>query len=322
MLATSSTTATSRPAAAKPQHPAQLQLAELLQLQHSAKQLAQRNKHRSKASTSGMHAAVFRARGMEFEEHRAYIPGDDIRNIDWRVTARTGTAHSKLFREERERPVLIAIDQGQSMQFATRGRFKAVRAAEAGVIAAWLAAAQGDRVGGLIAGGEFHRELRPAAGKHGCLQLIRSLLALQENDASASAQATNLATLLSRLAHVAHPGAQAFIFSDFAQWNEAAERQLRLLCQHVPTTLGMVYDPIDQALPEQASGILQFSHRGERGQINASSKAAKRAYAAQFSERLAKLKQAALSNRCGWLMLPTTQPAVEVFQEAYAGQRK
>ena len=94
---------------------------------------------------SGSHLSRFKGRGMEFDEACPYQAGDDIRNLDWRVTARSGRAHTKLFREERERSVLFWVDFRSNMQFATRGRFKTVLASEAAALLAWATRRQGNR---------------------------------------------------------------------------------------------------------------------------------------------------------------------------------
>ena len=123
--------------------------------------------------SGGGYVSPYRGRGMEFEEVRAYQPGDDIRNMDWRVTARTGRPHTKLFREERERPVLFLVDLGPSMAFGTRVAFKSVVAARAAALLAWAARDNGDRIGGIVFAGKRHRELRPAARERGMLPFSR-----------------------------------------------------------------------------------------------------------------------------------------------------
>lgn len=97
----------------------------------------------------GGHRSAFRGRGMEFDEVRAYQPGDDIRTIDWRVTARTGRTHTKLFQEERERPVLLLSDARRAMRFGTRDCFKSVLSARVTALLTWVALAGNDRVGGV-----------------------------------------------------------------------------------------------------------------------------------------------------------------------------
>ena len=114
---------------------------------------------------TGAYVSRFRGRGMEFDESRPYQPGDDPRSIDWRVTARSTTAYTKLFREERERPVLIAVDLRSNMHFATQGCFKSVNASRAAALLSWAAHHRGDRLGGLIFGDTTHRELKPRLGR-------------------------------------------------------------------------------------------------------------------------------------------------------------
>ena len=117
---------------------------------------------------------------MEYSESRIYLPGDDIRSIDWRVTARTGRVHTKLFHEERDRPVLFVVDLGGHMRFGTRRAFKSVVAAEATSLLAWTAAANGDRVGGLAFADGHTAESRIRGGRHGVLALFRTLAGFQE----------------------------------------------------------------------------------------------------------------------------------------------
>ena len=118
---------------------------ELIELRRHARKLDLTRRRPALAQLAGNHASRFRGRGMDYQESRAYQPGDDIRNMDWRVTARSGRAHTKLFQEERERPVVFCIDLGPSLFFATRGALKSVIAARAATLLAWAAAAQGDR---------------------------------------------------------------------------------------------------------------------------------------------------------------------------------
>ena len=117
------------------------------------------------SALAGAYRSRFRGRGVDFLESRNYQPGDDIRNMDWRVTARTGRAHTKVFQEERERPVLVAVDAGPSLFFGTRKRLKSVAAAELAAVISWAAVRRGDRIGGFLFAPGSHRELRPAGGR-------------------------------------------------------------------------------------------------------------------------------------------------------------
>lgn len=123
--------------------------AELAALRPLAARLDMTTTRRASAQLSGTKRSAVRGRGVEFAEVRAYVPGDEVRQIDWRVTARTGTPHSKLFEEERERPVIVVTDMRQPMRFGTRQCFKSVAAARAAALRMWGAVLRGDRVGGV-----------------------------------------------------------------------------------------------------------------------------------------------------------------------------
>ena len=130
-----------------------------------------------KAQLAGGHLSAFRGRGMEYHESRPYQPGDDIRAIDWRVTARSGRTHTKVYREERERPVLLWLDLTRSMFFGTQTCFKSVLASKLAALLAWSSVQHGDRLGYLFFSEQQHVEIRPARGKHTALQFIQQLVA-------------------------------------------------------------------------------------------------------------------------------------------------
>ncbi|MGR8999333.1 MAG: DUF58 domain-containing protein, partial [Gammaproteobacteria bacterium] len=128
---------------------------------------------------SGGYVSRFKGRGMEFDETRLYQPGDDIRSIDWRVTARSGKTHTKMFREERERPVFISVDNRLAMHFATRGVFKSVLAAKLAGLLAWAADYHGDRIGGQLFSEHECREIKPQNGRHAVLRFLNALVKAQ-----------------------------------------------------------------------------------------------------------------------------------------------
>ncbi len=127
-------------------------LDELLELRHQAHTLGLASHHLVNTTFSGLYASVFRGQGLNFEEVREYREGDDIRNMDWKVTARTNEPHLKVYREERERSVVLCVDHGPHMFFGTRGTFKSVQAARAAALLGWAANSVNDRVGGMLFG--------------------------------------------------------------------------------------------------------------------------------------------------------------------------
>jgi len=197
---------------------------------------------------------------MEFDEARRYQPGDDVRTLDWRVTARTGIPHTKMFREERERPVITWLDMRPSMFFATRGAFKSVVAAKAAALIAWKANKQGDRLGGLIFGADEHHELRPRHGKASTLHMIEQLsLATQwQPDRNTAVEA---ADSLARLRRVAKPGSLIFLFSDFRNLGNKASLNIAQLARHNEVVLFHVFDPLEQQLPPDGDYRVSWQQR-------------------------------------------------------------
>jgi len=203
--------------------------------------------------SSGTHLSRFRGRGMEFDEARLYQPGDEIRSIDWRVTARTGRPHTKLFRDERERSVLFWVDYRSPMYFATRGVFKSVLASQAAAMLAWSANHQGDKLGGLAFSEQGHREIRPGNGDRAALNLINLLAESSRNkpeQTSPTLRRTALTNALARIRRVARPGSLLFLISDFRELDTDAERHLASLACHNDLVLLHLHDPLEADLPK------------------------------------------------------------------------
>lgn len=245
--------------------PNQVTLSALLALQAKARGLDLSSRKRVLTDNAGTHLSGFRGRGMEFEEHRIYQAGDDVRAIDWRVTARTGTAHIKRFREERERPVYLLADFSSPMLFATRGVFKSVLAAEAAAMLGWAAVANRDRIGGIVVGPQSLAEVRPASGNKGLLRYCNQLaeshqqaldFALADTLAKTPPEEPSESQLLKALLHVqrlARGGAVVVVMSDFQSLPESAATVLQKLASRCELIVGMVSDPFERELPPQKS---------------------------------------------------------------------
>lgn len=232
-----------------------LALADLIALRRESSGFTLRSRQ-IRAAQNGTYLSRVRGRGMAFAEVRGYQPGDDVRSIDWRVTARRGKPHTKLFQEERERPVLLAVDYRRPMFFATRGCFKAVQASKLAALLAWNALQQGDRVGAFLFSEDRHCELRPQLGKTGVLNLLRQMVAdpaWQRPPHQPFEPRQRLALTLMRLRRVARPGSMILLLSDFAQWDEQIEKQLSLLSRHSDLGLIFCYDPLEAELPPAGS---------------------------------------------------------------------
>ena len=180
----------------------------LIGLRFPASQLQLTRRNRALSALTGPNKANFRGRGIDFEEVRSYQAGDDIRTIDWRVTARTGAAHTKVFREERERPVLVVVDQRGSQFFGSQHCFKSVLAAHLAGLLAWSALGNGDRVGGLVFNDSRHREVRPRRSRKTVLTILSQIEAFNRRLPPASGDDHSLAAMLDNLRRIARPGYQ------------------------------------------------------------------------------------------------------------------
>lgn len=266
---------------------------------------------------AGGHRSSFRGRGMEYDHSRQYVPGDDIRNIDWRVTARTGRVHTKLFHEERERPVYLCVDFRAPMFFATRGRYKAVVASECAALLAWRAHQGGDRVGGLILADTSHHEYKPGRGRPAVLRLIRHLVEHPAWDAPSGADSGDglMERSLQRLLRVVHPGSLVFLISDFRHWSEACRRRLLALSRHNELLLLLVYDPLERALPPPGQYLLQGpGGQGERLCLDTSDPTLCARYARRFAARRQALAQLARTPAIHYLECCTTDDPAQVLR--------
>jgi uncharacterized protein (DUF58 family) len=204
----------------------------------------------SRSVITGTHRSRFRGRGMDYLESRHYQAGDDIRNMDWRITARAGRPHVKLYEEERERPVVALVDLGPGMFFGTRGAFKSVVAARLAALVGWAAVANHDRIGALLFNGEHH-ELQPAGGRHAILRLIRALARAGDPAVGLAhvAEPGALSAALTRLRRVARPGSLVFMISDFYSMDEETGRHLGRLRRHSDILACQVADPLELTPP-------------------------------------------------------------------------
>jgi len=288
----------------------------LIALQRDAA-LLKLNTGRIKTHLSGNYLSAFKGRGMEFDEARPYQPGDDIRNMDWRVTARTNKPHSKVFREERERPVLLWVDFRHSMFFGTRQCFKSVLAARVAALLAWKASQQGDRLGGLIFSEQQHQELRPSRGKSAALHLIKQLSEFSQNrpdlKVDTETRKHDAGHALSRLLHVARPGSLIYLISDFRHVSSQLESSLSRLRRHNEVVLIHLYDPLESQLP--SAGFYRVSDGLNETEINASDKQGRHQYQQRFERHRENLQLLCQKNKLRYVPLATDQPLLSSLQQ-------
>lgn len=258
----------------------QVEVDQLLQQRFVAGRLKFGRRHMPATQLAGPHLSRYRGRGMDFDESRIYFPGDDIRTMDWKVTARTGVPHSKVYKEERERPVFMLVDFGPSMFFGTQIAFKSVVAAQTAAILSWVAVAHGDRVGMLIFSDSGHKEMKPAGGRRGVLRLLNLLANASKPSVPVTSNPKLLAEALLRTRRVCRPGSLIFILSDFYQLDNDAERHLSNLRQHNDVTACWIYDRLESSPPPP--GRYTISNGLQRHLLDLSGKQASSNYRQRF----------------------------------------
>jgi len=250
----------------------ELVMAELLHYQNKTALIdlsARKNIH---GQMSGNYLSRSKGRGMEFDEVRHYQTGDDIRAIDWRVTARTGKTHTKLFREELERPVLIATDLSASMHFGSQLLFKSVQASHLASLVAWHAKNRGDRLGGIVFNQLEHLELKPRSRKEGVLHYLHALTAMHLSQHKSQYSSLHnkvnrtdepnvdnesyFSDNCARIRQVAKPGSLVYLITDAQQLKKTqsvhqqdALRHLTQISQHCELVVCLIDDPLEQELP-------------------------------------------------------------------------
>jgi uncharacterized protein (DUF58 family) len=267
---------------------------------------------------TGAYVSHFRGRGMEFDESRPYQPGDDPRSIDWRVTARSTTAYTKLFREERERPVLVVVDLRPNMHFATQGCYKSVNASRAAALLAWAAHHRGDRLGGLVFGGTTHRELKPKLGRQAALRFVHTLVEHPDWQGGETPPAAEddqpLSHAMAALRRVVRPGSLVVILSDFLGFNRTAQSYLSSVARHNEVLAVFLSDPIERELPPPGRYRLVSGH--DELAIDTFAQAARRDYEAAFRGRLEELESFCQTYGVHLMPMSTDDDPVAALQTA------
>lgn len=276
-------------------------LDDLLELRHQAHTLGLASFHLVNSTLSGLFASVFRGSGLDFDEVREYREGDDVRNMEWNVTARTGTPHLKVFREERERTVMLCVDHGAHMNFGTHGTFKSIQAARAAALLGWAANNNQDRVGGLLYGGsetEGLRYFRPERSRRALWQVLNTLTQTTSEDLIVE---DRLLTALQHIERGAWTGALVFVIGEFNRDVSALERTLGSLQQRHDVVLFPIDDPVDRDLPEMGTVVFE-NPAGDRVAINTDDKQGRKAYRTAWLDRRLALQK--LANRLGIDVIP------------------
>jgi uncharacterized protein (DUF58 family) len=298
-------------------------LEEMLVQRHAAKNLDYLAHNRSIAGISGLHLSKMRGRGLDFEEFRPYQAGDDIRLIDWRVTARTNRPFTKVFREERERPVIIAVDQTHNMYFGSQVAFKSVLAAQAAALFCWLAIDNGDRVGGLVFSDWDSSLVRPKRSRRSALHLLNQLYQYNQELQHVKDPETHrqpepgfqpgLAHALGQIRRITKPGSTLYVISDFMTLDAKALQYLNQLSRHNNVVCCMIYDALEETLP--VPGVYSITDGAHKGALNTHSSKVRNRYKAQFQQRMQGLESDLEKLKIQLIKVRTNQLVVEQIRQ-------
>lgn len=305
-------------------HPAIASLHDMVKLRYGARELTGFPKIQARQMLAGGHKSRFRGRGMDFDQVRIYQPGDDVRSIDWRVTARTQIPHTKIFSEERERPILVISDLRNPMFFGSQ-RLKSVVACEISAALAWAGLAANDRAGGLIFGQQQQMDVKPRRSHHAVLQLIHGLqdysaklLNLQDSDKS-DVDRYSLAEMLEEARRFVLPGSTVFIVSDFHDLTADCERHLFELARRGNLNFCHVYDTIEKQLPPPS--LYAVSDGLHQTLLDTNNAQLRERFQQGFLDRSMYLRKMSEKLSAGLLPFSTDDNVINVLRRAYGKRR-
>ena len=249
-------------------------------------------RQQSASVLNGRHASRLRGRGLNFEEMRNYLPGDDIRSIDWKATARTGKPHVRVFTEERDRPALLVVDQRMSMFFGTVLNLKSVTAAEAAAVAAFCILDAGDRVGGIVFDDDQQVEFPPRRSSRSVYALLESTARLNQGlhaDREVDPAPGNLNRVLKSVARLAHHDHLVVVYSDFDGIDETTHQRLSGIAAHNDLILVLVHDPAAIELDPSQRTQAVFGDGRMQAEVDLSSDAAREALIGFSKRRLERI---------------------------------
>jgi uncharacterized protein (DUF58 family) len=297
-----------------------ISLAELIEMRHRVREVQLFSSPGRRSPLIGLHHSKLRGRGVDFDQVRVYQAGDDVRTIDWRVTARTQEPHTKLFHEERERPIFLMVEQSRRLFFGSGLMFKSVLAAQAAALIGWAALGHNDRVGGLVFGDNEHYEIKPRRSKQSLLQLLNRLVRVNQSlHTEAVADRDTFGVALRRAREVLRPGSLVFILCDERALSDSAEQQLTLLSRHCDLLLLPLSDPLDHALP--AAGLLRFAEKGAQLELDTLNPDLRQTYRAQGEARQARWELLAKKLRVLMIPLSTQREMVEQLRDYLNAQQ-
>lgn len=290
-------------------------LDELLRLKHRAQGFSFLPRQPVHSLLAGRHASRLRGRGLNFEELRHYFEGDDTRTIDWLATARLGSPHVRVYSEERDRPVLLLVDQRSTMCFGSRRAMKSVVAAEAAALAAWRVTSLGDRVGAIVFGDADLVAVGPQARDHGVVRVLAEIV--RQNAATGrppeEAAASRLNEALRTAVRMATHDWLICLISDVSGEDDETARLVTRLCAHNDVLAIFVHDPLEQDLPDIGTGT--FSSGGAEIEVDVSSTSLRQRFSTERVEWRARLAALSRSRAIPVLPISTARDVADQLRE-------
>jgi uncharacterized protein (DUF58 family) len=285
------------------------------ELLRKVRRLEIRSRHLVEEMFAGQSESVFKGRGVEFEEVRPYVPGDEVRDIDWNVTARFGAPFVKRFVEEHELTVMLVVDVSRSMRFGTAGPEKRELAAELCAVLGFAAMQHQARVGLVLAGERVEHFVPPARGRSHLLRMLRDVLGLEPH-----AGGTRLADAARFLIRTTRRRSLMFWISDFEDRLEP--RDFRVLARRHELTALLLRDPRDETLPAVGWVELEDLERGTRALVNTSSRRVREAYGREARERRRAAETALARARCPVVELRTDRSYLPALMRYFAARNR
>lgn len=295
-------------------------LEELIAIRYQAQGFSFLPRQPIQSLLAGRHASRLRGRGLNFEEIRRYQMGDDIRQIDWKATARTRKTHTRVYTEERERTTLLLVDQRSSMFFGSVQRMKSVTAAEAAALAAWRVLEQQDRVGALVFNDTDIVEIRPQRSRSNVMRILQAVLKQNQAlsiDSSATRNPDMFNQVLRRCDHLAKHDYLICIISDCDGQNEESRKLLNRITSHNDLLCAFVYDPLEADLPD--AGPLVFTHNERELEVDTGQHALRDRYRDDFAAMRLDGRQFLQHRAVPVIPLDTSTPVAEQVRYRLGG---
>jgi uncharacterized protein (DUF58 family) len=284
------------------QHPAIASLTDMVRLRYGARELSGFPKIQARQMLAGGHKSSFRGRGMDFDQVRLYQPGDDVRTIDWRVTARTQIPHTKVFSEERERPILVITDLRGPMFFGSQ-QLKSVIACEISAALAWAGLSANDRAGGVVFGQQQQIDVKARRSHHAVLQFIHALQEYSAKLLEPQEDRYSLSEILEESRRFTATGSSIFIISDFHDLNDDCH----------------VYDEIEAVLPDPS--LYAVSDGQQQTMLDTGNSELRQRFEKVFADRSLRLRKLSEKFTAGLLPFSTADNVMSVLGRAYGKRR-